>query len=97
MDADQTRFTRSDKFVERAVRGERVLVPLAASMEELDSLYVLNETAALIWEGAAAGQTEAELAARLAAAYEVDPARARRDTRAILDALIELGALHVRT
>ena len=76
------------------VRGERILVPLAASMEDLDSLYVLNETASFIWQGVGRGCSDTEIAAQLAEAYEVSPELALEDTRTVLEDLSRLKAVH---
>ena len=86
-------FRKSDGIVERRIREERVLVPIAASEEVLDSLYTLNETAAFIWDRAAEGKTEETIASELAAAYEVAADKALADVQAVLRSLQEVGAL----
>ena len=88
------RFVRADSIVERAIRGERILVPLADQAEMLDSLYTLNEVAALIWDLAKSGITEEEIVGRITAEYDVEADAARADAGRVLDELLAIGALH---
>ena len=43
-------FAKSTDFVQRHVAGECLLIPLRRRLTEANSLYVLNETGAAIWE-----------------------------------------------
>ena len=87
------RFIRSDQLVEREIRNELLLVPVARSEATLDSLFTLNGTARFIWARAKDGQDEDAIAAALAAEFRVPPAEAADDTRRILDELLSIGAL----
>jgi len=87
------RFRKTGRVVERDIRGERILVPLAGSMEALDSIYTLNRTAASIWDGAGEGLSDDELAGRLVSAFDVSASRAHDDVDEVLHALLEMGAL----
>jgi hypothetical protein len=88
-----SRFKRSDRLVERKIRGDRILVPIAGAVEELDSLYTLNETAALIWDKACAGCDEAAILDAVVAEYEVAEEKARADVARVLNDLVAVGAL----
>lgn len=87
------RFARSHDLVERRVRNEHLLVPLARSEATLGSLFTLNETARFVWDRAGAGSPEGEIAAALAAEFGVPPEEAKDDTRRVLDDLLSIGAL----
>jgi hypothetical protein len=89
-------YRKSPRVVERTIRGERVLVPLASSSETLDSLYTLNETAGLIWDLAGAGKSEPQITEALSAQYDVSTSTARADVAAVLSDLIEAGVLQRR-
>jgi hypothetical protein len=87
------RFAKSGNIIERKVRDERILVPVMGSMEALDSLYTLDETAGRIWDAAVAGTDEDAIARKLCEEYDVPAETARADVRATLDELVRLGAL----
>jgi len=87
------RFIQSDRIIERKIRDERILVPVMGSMEALDSIYTLDETAGRIWDAAIAGTDEDEIGRKLCEEYDVPAETARKDVRAILDELVRLGAL----
>jgi uncharacterized protein YeeX (DUF496 family) len=82
------RFQRATEAVERQIRGEHVLVPLADNPQALDSLFSLNETASIIWQMAAAGASEDTINQYLADKYDAAPERIRADTRDVLDQLV---------
>jgi hypothetical protein len=92
-DAGSRRFRRSDDVVERRIRGEHLLVPVAGSLEQLDSIYTLNPTAGRIWELAGEGLDEGEVLNRVKMEFEVDEDAARRDITRVLDELTAIGAL----
>ncbi|HOW97364.1 MAG TPA: PqqD family protein [Kiritimatiellia bacterium] len=89
-------FTRSPDLVERTIRGEHLLVPVARSEATLGSLFTLNETARFVWDRAGAGQAEDGIAAALAREFGVSPAQAAADTRRVLDELLSIGALRLK-
>jgi hypothetical protein len=87
------RFVQSGRIIERKIREERILVPVMGSMEALDSIYTLDETAGRIWDAAIARADEDEIARKLCEEYDVPAETARADVRATLDELVRLGAL----
>jgi hypothetical protein len=91
-----TRYWKSEDVVARSVRGERILVPISGKIEDLDSLYTLNETAAAIWDAAEDGSTLDEIVACVLETYEVSVDEARRDVRRVLTELVAAGALETR-
>jgi hypothetical protein len=58
-----------------------------------DHLHELNGSAALIWEGLAAGKNEELIAADLAGEFEVGEGEARKDLAAFVAELLEAGLL----
>jgi hypothetical protein len=54
-------------------------------------LHELNGPAALIWEGLAAGKTEAPIVSAIAAEFEVSEKEARADVKDFLEKLAEAG------
>ena len=86
-------YRKSDKVVERRIRGEHVLVPIMGSLEQLDSIYTLNETAGLVFSRAAAGTPLDEVARELVQTYRVSPEQARADVDRVVRDLVHIGAL----
>lgn len=86
-------YRKSDNVVERRIRGEHVLVPIMGSLEQLDSIYTLNETAGLVYRRAAAGAPLEEVACDLVQAYRVSPEQARADVDRVVRDLVHIGAL----
>ena len=88
-----TSFQKSEQIVDRKVRNERILVPIGGHADELDSVYTLNDVAAVIWDSAIGGRTEAEIIQDVQTTFEIDLQTATADTRRLLDELISVGAL----
>ena len=86
------RFRKSEHVVERKVRGEHILVPFGSGAR-LDSVFVLDETAAFIWDRAVSSDTEAQITAALVEEFDVAEAAAAADVRALLGQLVGMGAL----
>ena len=86
-------WSRSDAVAWRAVGDDMVIVPVASRRDDLDSIYVLNETAAAIWVMLDGRRSERELAEEMALRFEVDAAVARADLSEILGQLAEIGAV----
>ena len=79
---------RADRLAARKVGGEMVILSADDS-----SLLVLNEVGTAIWE-AADGRTSVEaIADAVCEQYDVDPAEARRDVDAFVEALAEAGVV----
>ena len=43
-------FAKSEDFVQRSVAGECLLVPIRRRLTDTNSIYVLNETGAEVWQ-----------------------------------------------
>jgi len=72
-------FVRSKAVVSRVVAGETLIVPIRAKVGDLASIYSFNGTGSLIWKLLESPKTVEQLAAAVAQAHEVEPARAERD------------------
>mgnify|MGYP003605960129 CR=1 FL=1 len=72
----------------RRIAGELFIVDAAGAR-----LHELNGTAALMWEGLAAGRSEAAIAAAVAAEFEVDERTARADLETFTGELLKKGLI----
>jgi hypothetical protein len=59
-----------------------------------DRLFDLNDTGATVWEGLAAGLPFDDIVASLTAAFDVAPATAEREARALIESLTAAGLLN---
>ncbi len=78
-----------DGFITRKIMDDTVLM----NLHNAEKLMRLNGTAAEILALLLEGRTEAEIAAELAASYDVDAARALSDVQMCVETLRALGAL----
>jgi hypothetical protein len=58
-----------------------------------DRLFELNDTGATVWEGLAAGLRFDDIVATLTTAFDVTPAIAEREARALIESLTAAGLL----
>ena len=84
---------RKDDFAIANVDGEWLMVPLGAQVMDMNGIVILNDTGACVWNLLAEERTTDELAAAVAAEFEVDAATARRDVQAFLDEIARLGII----
>ena len=72
-------YKKSDSVVSRKIGDEFVLVPIRQDVGDLESIYTLNETAALIWELINGKLKVSEIKESLLEAFEVEPEEAEKD------------------
>lgn len=84
-------LARTDGVVQREVAEEMFLVPIRGHLAELEELFVLNEAGRWLWDHLDGERTLAELAAGLAAEFEVDERTAARDAEAFARQLVDAG------
>ena len=87
MDLD-TRLAIPPQVMSRLVGDETVLLDLASGM-----YFGLDGVGQRIWESVGAGHTLGEIAALIAAEFEVDEARAQADALAFAGELVSRGLL----
>ncbi|MBN1422750.1 MAG: PqqD family protein [Planctomycetes bacterium] len=86
-------YGRDGDFVAREIGGDTILVPVRGHVGDLESAYVLNATAARIWNGLDGRTSIADIAGEIAEEYEVDRAEAERDATALVASLEAAGLL----
>lgn len=70
-------------------------MPIARSAEELESIYTLNETASFVWEALDGQRTVEDLAALLAAEYDVTESVALQDLIELCEQLQAVKAIEI--
>ncbi|MCL4239015.1 MAG: PqqD family peptide modification chaperone [Anaerolineae bacterium] len=87
------RFARDPALVAERVIDETILVALGPGATRFAGPYVLNEVGGHIWSLLDGVRTGEEIAAAVAAEFEVSVEEAERDVAAFLDQLERLGAV----
>lgn len=87
------RFNPAPELVTRRIAGQTVIVPVARGMADLDSVFTLNETGSVIWDGLSRGCDEPELVRVVADTFEVDEHEAVEDVRTFLRQLEGAGLI----
>lgn len=81
-------FSRNPRAAGRVIDGQAFVVT-----PDDNKLHALNATGTRVWELAASGSTVDDLAAALAARFDVDAARAREDASIFCEDLVKRGIL----
>lgn len=79
MDFLEKVYKKSDSIVSRRIGDEYILVPIRQNLGDLESIYTLNETGALIWELIDGELNVGEIKEGLVEAFEVEPEEAEKD------------------
>jgi hypothetical protein len=88
---------QSPNIVSRNIAGEVILVPIARSADELESIYTLNETASAIWDALDGHRTLADLLALVMDEYDVEADVAMRDLLELVEQLAQVKAVEIIT
>jgi hypothetical protein len=91
--ADNHKLVRSKSIAWRVVGDETVLVPVAGKQDDLDYMYVLNDTATLIWSLMDGQHTERQIVDEIVLRFEIDEGAAREDLAALLAQLAKIEAV----
>lgn len=85
----------AEGFIHRNIAGEALLVPVRAQAADVQSAFLLNETAEFVYLQVDGRRSVRQIAEHLARAYEVPPERALADAGAAIESLAEIGALEL--
>jgi hypothetical protein len=86
-------YQRDPDVVSRQIAGETILVPIRRNAADLESIYLLNETAASAWALMDGQRTLAEIRDAMVAQYDVSREEAGLDLAELVTRLESLGAL----
>ncbi len=90
---DET-YTRSRDFVQRLIAEECLLIPLRRLLTDANSIYVLNETGATVWQRLDGGRSLGEIRRDLLAEYDVSTEQLDRDLHELITDLLSIQAIH---
>ncbi|MFQ5341630.1 MAG: PqqD family protein [Anaerolineae bacterium] len=80
-------------MVSRKIAGEFILVPIRNDVGDLESIYMLNETGARIWELIDGRRTVAEIRDIITQEYAVPHDRVETELTTFLEQLHQIGGI----
>ena len=86
-------YQQDPDMVSREIAGEVILVPIRSNVGDLESVYTLNETAALAWTLFDGSHSVNQILDQILSEYEVDEDGAERDLIELIQQLEEIGAV----
>ncbi len=89
-------YIKNPDFVQRDVAGECILVPIRRKLSDPPCIYVLNETAAALWQRIDGVRTVQDIVANFCEEYAVAPDQVMKDFATLLDDLLSINALQER-
>lgn len=90
-------MAKQPNWVSRRIAGETILVPLAGSIADLDSIFVLDEVGSAIWDLLDGQRSTHQIAQMLCETFEVGLEEATADTNQLLDAMREAKLVSIRS
>lgn len=87
------RYVRNPDFIFRKVVDEMILVPIHQNVNEMDSIYSLNDVGAFIWENLSEPKSLLDLNTALQEEYDAVPDQISMDLKKILETLMAFGAV----
>jgi hypothetical protein len=89
----ETRYRKDPSIVSRQIAGETILVPIRRNVGDLESIYTLNETAALAWSLFDDQHSLAQICKQIVEEYEVSPEQAQADLLELVTQLSHIQAI----
>jgi hypothetical protein len=86
-------YIKHSDYVQRDVAGECILVPIRRTLAEANSIYVLNETGAALWNRIDGRRMAQDIVAAFCGEYEVEPDQLAKDFTSLLDDLLSIRAI----
>ena len=86
-------YSKNPDFVQRDVAGECILVPVRRSPTTTNSIYVLNETGAVLWHHLDGRRTLRDIATAFCEEYEVASDQLQKDLETLLEDLLSIQAI----
>ncbi len=86
-------YRKDPNIVARQIAGEMILVPIRQHLGDLDSIYLLNETALFAWGMFDGIHTLGDIRQQITQQFEVDLQQAGEDLLELADHLEKVGAL----
>jgi hypothetical protein len=86
-------YKKSMDFVHREVAGEFILIPLTRQLNEVNSLYVLNETGAALWRRIDGKRSAQAIMDDFSQEFDAVGEQLEQDFHALIEDLLGIGAI----
>lgn len=86
-------YQRDPNIVSRKIANEIILVPIRNNVGDLESIYTLNEVAALIWELIDGQKKIREIRDKIVEEFEVTPEETEKDIIELLQKLEKIEGI----
>lgn len=87
-------YAKNPDYVQRDVAGECILVPIRRNLTESNSIYVLNETGASLWERIDGTRSVRAIADEFIGEYDVTVEQLHQDFQTLLTDLLSIHAIN---
>ena len=89
----ETVYCKNSDFVQRDVAGECILVPIKRRLSDVNSIYVLNDTGAALWNRIDGKRSVQDIHADFFEEYDVTAEQLRQDFETLLADLLSIHAI----
>ena len=89
----ETCYQKDASIVSRQIGAETILVPIRRNVGDLESIYTLNDTAALAWSLFDGKTSLAQICERITQEYDVSPGQAQTDLLELVANLLQIHAI----
>ncbi|MBN2585800.1 MAG: PqqD family protein [Candidatus Fermentibacteraceae bacterium] len=86
-------YRKNPNMVFREIAGEMILVPINRRADEADSIFVLNETGALVWEFTDGVRSLGRIAEMIMEEYLTERETVEKDLEKYIGDMLSAGAL----
>ena len=86
-------YAKSPDFVSREVAGEFILIPTRRQLNEVNSLYVLNETGAALWRRIDGKRSAREIIEDFSKDFDVTREQIEKDFNSLIEDLSSIRAI----
>jgi Coenzyme PQQ synthesis protein D (PqqD) len=86
-------YSKNPGFVFRKIAGESLLIPIRKQLNQVNSLYVLNETAATIWDRIDGQTSMDDILDKVTGEFEVTVDQLRQDASILIEDLLSIQAI----
>jgi len=86
-------YSKHPDYVQRDVAGECILVPIRRTLTDANSIYVLNETGAALWNRIDGQRSAQDIMADFCNEFEIGTDQLVKDFTSLLDDLLSIRAV----
>lgn len=86
-------YRKDPAIVARQIAGEMILVPIRQNVGDLESIYLLNDTAMFAWQLFDGSMSLADIRSKIIGEFEVDELKSGQDLLELVADLERVGVL----